>query len=290
MIKSLRHFEAVIGYKTSQIDNVISNLEKYYNIFPLQKKSGKIRMITSSESVLRDLHDRLNNRIFSHINLPYFITGSVKERSAVLNAKYHSGKKYHFQTDLVSYFNFISNKFVYATLVELGLSADVASYITKLTTYKGHLPQGAPTSPFLCNIVGLKIFDYDIIEFCKQKNLVYTRYIDDLTFSADHDLKEYIPELLKIIIDKDFLYNHKKTLYKIGSIPVTGVLTTCNGLKETHELIAKIEQEIDPDKMKGMVNYAEQIKKVNKGVSLKRYIELYPELSFPEKIIVKHKK
>lgn len=288
MIKSLRHFEAVIGYKLYQIDAVIKNLAKYYNTFSRLKKSGKSREFNSSESILRDLHNRINDRIFSKVNLPHFITGSVKKRSAVLNAKYHSGLKYHFQTDLVGYFEFVNNKIVYSTLVELGFSADVASYITKLTTYKGHLPQGVPTSPFLCNIIGLLLIDYDFIEFCKNKGIVYTRYIDDLTFSSNHDLREYAPNILEMILAKDFLYSHRKTLHKIGSVSITGVLTTCNGLKESEELIQKMEQELDPDKKKGMVNYVGQIRRMNKSGGVKQFIKNYPELSYPEKIIFEH--
>lgn len=288
MIKSLRHFEIVIGYNVSQMDAVITQLGKYYNTFQKVKKSGKKREFNSSESILRELHNRISDRIFSCVTLPYFITGSVKERSAVINAKFHSGKKYHFQTDLVGYFDFVSNKLVYSALRELGFSADVASYITKFTTYKGHLPQGVPTSPFLSNLVGLMIIDNDILEFCRNKGIIYTRYIDDLTFSSDSDLKEYIPYLLNLIAEKCFLYSHRKTLYKVGDVSVTGVLTTCNGLKETQELTSKLEEESNIDKKKGMENYVEQIKKVNKRISLKHLIQKFPELSFPDKIPVKH--
>ena len=77
---------------------------------------------------------------------------------------------------------------VYNTLVEKGFSPDVASVITKLTTFKGHLPQGAPTSTTLANLVflptGLKLN-----EIAKQHNLRFTIFVDDVTFSSHNDFK-----------------------------------------------------------------------------------------------------
>ncbi|RFS23927.1 RNA-directed DNA polymerase [Chitinophaga silvatica] len=290
MIKSLRHLEAVIGYKLKDIDAVLDNLHKYYNSFSRTKKSGKKRDIDSSENILRDLHNRINDRIFSQISLPYHVTGSVKYRSAVLNAKYHSGKKYHFQTDLVGYFQFVSNRLVYSTLVSFGFSADVASYITKITTYKGHVPQGVPTSPFLCNVVGLRILDGEILEFCKSRSIIYTRYIDDLTFSSDVDIKDFIPDILQIINNKNFLYSHRKTIYKAGDIVVTGVLTTCNGLKMPERLIEKMSNEVDIIKRKGYENFANQIQRIHKLGTLNAIVDRQRELVFPGRLKDRKKK
>ena len=61
---------------------------------------------------------------------------------------------------------------------------DVATVIAQLTCYEGVLPQGAPTSPIISNLI-CQILDYKIIELCQEYHLTYTRYADDLTFSTN---------------------------------------------------------------------------------------------------------
>ena len=61
----------------------------------------------------------------------------------------------------------------------------VATLIAQLTCYNGKLPQGAPTSPIISNLI-CQILDYKIIILCKKYRLTYTRYADDLTFSTNN--------------------------------------------------------------------------------------------------------
>ena len=70
----------------------------------------------------------------------------------------------------------------------------MAFYLASLCSYEGALPQGAPTSPYLSNIIA-KQLDKRLIGLSQRYNLRYTRYADDLTFSGDSiptKLLEYI--------------------------------------------------------------------------------------------------
>ncbi|WP_332096504.1 reverse transcriptase domain-containing protein [Mammaliicoccus vitulinus] len=92
---------------------------------------------------------------------------------------------------------------------------EVALIIAQLTCYKGVLPQGAPTSPIISNLIG-RIMDLRLLKICKKYKLNYTRYADDLTFSTNDDsfieLNDKIIEDIKTEIRKSgFKVNDKKT-------------------------------------------------------------------------------
>lgn len=72
---------------------------------------------------------------------------------------------------------------VYQLFIESGYSESVAMMLTNLCCLEGSLPQGAPTSAALSNIL-MKDFDYKIGDFCKMFKIRFTRYADDMTFSG----------------------------------------------------------------------------------------------------------
>lgn len=289
MIRSTRHFYATIGYSKQDIAVVLSDLNKGYYEFAEEKSNGRLRIYEPSQCSLKDIHNRLVSRVFSNVQFPFYITGSVKKRSSTINGKFHSGKKYHFKTDLSNYFGFVNNRMVYAALMKLGLSADVASLITKLTTHKGHLPQGAPTSPFLANIVGYGI-DKCILELCKSQGITYTRYVDDIVLSSDSDFKNLVPDILRVITEKGFLYSQKKTKYKLGTIEVTGVDAGCNGLQPKERTLEKLNNVIEPSSKKGLEAFSTYVKKINDFYDLGKFKSQTQNLEFPQTLQINRPK
>ncbi len=171
---------------------------------------------------------------------------------------------YKFQTDIVSFFSFVTNKAVYSGLVEQGFSPKVSHYITKLTTSEGQLPQGTPTSSYLANIVGLG-FDKKLLEICNENNITYTRYVDDLTFSAKQDFQELVMKFIEIINDNGFRISNRKTVYKKGGLEITGCWTVGNKLMPTKKQVQKYN---DPQtsklSKKGMQNHFLTLKENSK--------------------------
>ena len=154
---------------------------------------------------------------------------------------------------------------VYKTLVEKGFSPDVASVITKLTTFKGHLPQGAPTSTTLANLVflptGLKLN-----EIAKQHNLRFTIFVDDVTFSSHNDFKHLTDNIISIIYEDGFKISRGKTTYKSdtsGKVEITGVAKYNNTLGITAKLRKKLSDtsQMKPESISGLISYAKRIKK-----------------------------
>ena len=150
--------------------------------------------------------------------------------------------------------------------VRNGFSPDVASLLTKLTTYKGHLPQGAPTSTTIANLVFVPA-GLEILAIAEREGLRFTTFVDDVTISSQRDFKQVVPEILVIITSHGFRISRGKTTYKSGTTDVTGVSMLNNSLSPTDKLKKRIDAEEDKTTphVKGMLNYAKRIKKVSNG-------------------------
>jgi RNA-directed DNA polymerase len=214
---------------------------------------------------LKIIQKQIKDRILSLIELPENVHGGVKKRSNITNAKPHQGKKYKLTTDLQDFYPSIKAKKIYDTFIELGFNAQCAFYITRLTTWKGELPQGTPTSTHISNIVFLKT-DYQLIELCKAHNITYTRYIDDLTFSSQSDFQNVIGEILDIVLQSGLKISRRKTFYN-GSQTVTGIKIYLHKIDAPEKIITKVkEEETLPDgTVKPYTNYRNNILKTNKG-------------------------
>ena len=154
----------------------------------------------------------------------------VPGRGAVRGAKEHRGRSFHFATDLREFFPSIGSKRLRRALFSLGATPQVARLITDLGTLHGRLPQGAPTSGDLASLA-FRPADLDLLVFCRERHLVYTRYADDLTVSGVHDFQSEVLELLNIVRSHRFRVRHDKTGYKRGPIEVTGVQIRQNVLR-----------------------------------------------------------
>lgn len=259
MIGKESTFYNVIGSSKKEIENIGRNIERFYYRKEEPKKDqfgnprfkdGKpeIRILYPSKGRLKTLQKIINSRILSRINFPSVIHGSVKEKNCISNARAHQGNKYFLLTDLRNYFPSIHFTIVYEQLVEQGFSPVVANQITRLVTFNKCIPQGAPTSPFISNLVFLPQ-DIQLVNICMEQGLTYTRYIDDLTFSGKEFIdNRIIQKLLDVIRKSPFQYHHQKTKTSIGITEITGVLTKNNNLDaptRKYEKLANLDSESD---------------------------------------------
>lgn len=144
------------------------------------------------------------NKIY---NPPISATGFIKGRGIKCNAEKHLAKKYILSIDLNNFFETITNNMVVEVLKEYGFPNETALNISKIVTVDGKLIQGFHTSPTLANMIFKKL---DLIFENLDKNIEYSRYADDLTFSSESEII-CLPEITKIIEDFGFKINDKKT-------------------------------------------------------------------------------
>lgn len=259
MIRSFNHLKGVLGYSVDELEAVLSNKTK--NSYHFKQSKGmvkgveKFRHFNPSRRTLRDVQNRIKDRIFRQIALPDHVHGCVTKKGNITNSRVHQGKHYKLHTDLKSYFDFVTNRAVNQSLLKLGFSPDVANLLTRLTTFEGHLAQGPPTSPFLANIAALEM-DNELLDLCRQHEIFYTRFVDDLCFSSQADFKELIPQIVAIINKYGFFIGYKKTKYKEGRIEITGVNIGQNNLLPTKKQIEKFSDPATPEwTRKGLAIY-----------------------------------
>lgn len=274
-IKTIKHLAFILKLNTEELLHLSTNVDNYYYTkkeLKLDKfknpklKNGEpvFRTLNPSKNILKIVQSRIHNNIISKIELPDYAFGAVRGRDNVKNASKHKGKKYNFTTDLSNYFPSIFNKQVFEMFVYYDFSPTVARILTKLTTYKGRLPQGAPTSPTISNLVFVKT-GLKLQSIAEKYNLIFTSFIDDLTFSSKVDFKENIPEIIETIQNDGFIISHQKTFYKTYRPTVTGIVVTNNYLFLTESFKEKLNdlENKTPEQRFGLKNYAKKVKNAN---------------------------
>jgi len=276
MIKSIKHLAYALKVDFKEIQSIIQNIDNHYRekiIIKLDKfgkpkldKTGKPkqRIINPSINRLKVIQKRIQKNILLKIDLPNYAFGAVKGKDNVDNAKQHQGKKYKFTTDLKDFFPSITNKAVNEMFVSQGFSHQVSSLLTKLTTFKGKIPQGAPTSSTLANLVFMKTGDI-LFEYAQQNNMIFTSFVDDMTFSAANNFKEKVPKILEIIT-REYKISHKKTNYSRNP-NITGLHPMNNHLKLPKSFMDKLEstEERTPEQKAGLLMYKEKVDRANYG-------------------------
>ena len=142
------------------------------------------------------------------------------------NAERHKKNIFLLEMDITNFFGTITEQQVYTLFCNIGYNSKVAGILANLCTYNNYLPQGAVTSPYVANLVCYHM-DARINGYCSRKDIVYTRYADDLTFSSDNRLLlNKIEKFIKYIVkDEGFTINDKKTRYLSNDVKktVTGI-------------------------------------------------------------------
>jgi len=156
--------------------------EYYYNRFAIPKKRGGVREIDAPSDALKSLQRRILHRLLNPLPARSEATGFVRGRSIVHNAQPHTGMDVVINIDLEDFFPSISAERVRKSLVACGWSQSSADILTHICTHEGRLPQGAPTSPALSNLV-TRLLDARLTGLVRRYDGHYTRYADDLTFS-----------------------------------------------------------------------------------------------------------
>lgn len=276
-----------------------------YLVFPIKKKSGKLRWITSpTENLKRAQYDILNNLVY--LCQPHFsAVGFIKDKSVINGAEAHLGSKALVTVDIKDFFPSIKkNRVKYALYVclitlykELKLDIDrkqmarVIEVLTPLVTYKGGLPQGAPTSPAISNIA-FYYMDNNLYQRAYRWKGVYTRYADDITMSFKDpslDLQNAIRVIKRELRPYDLKINPGKTRMQRRHVrmSVTGIVINdklsvpkwkwknfrakLHNLEKSQKLLTKKEyqqiqgyanwlNQLDPKKGK---KYVDQLKRLN---------------------------
>ena len=200
----------------------------------ITKKNGGTRQLNIPPNSAKILQKKLSDILYDIYIPPKPVHGFIQSQNAntkniITNASQHVKKEVVINVDIDSFFNSINFGRVRGLFMSkpFNINPVIATKIAQLTTYENKLPQGAPTSPIISNLICKKM-DHNFIKLAKKYKLTYTRYADDISFSSRQkniNTKKILNEIEKIINNNGFKVNTLKTRvqYSYQSQIVTGL-------------------------------------------------------------------
>lgn len=200
---------------TSLINYILARKDSYYRNFRVKKKNDTYRYINEPLNQLFTIQKEFSQFLLINRAKNDHSHGFELNKSIITNANKHVNKKIVLNIDLEDFFSNISTSRIGKLLLEkFNISEVEAIKIADLLTYKNSLPQGSPSSPVLSNLICEQL-DYELHKYCKQFNITYTRYADDMSFSFNFNKLPIIQvkNIIFIIEQNNFKINKKKYRY-----------------------------------------------------------------------------
>lgn len=215
-IHSLGHLAHCSRVNFHYLRNVVKRRGLPYEIFSVPKRSGGHRYLASPEKPLKQVQQWINKYILSS-NIPHWRCFSYKSGVSIIDAaKEHCSSKWLIKIDIENFFDSVNEVSVYKLFRGMGYCSLVSFELARLCTFVpahvsknhfkrsllyntssddlpypkkgikflGRLPQGAPSSPSISNLV-FEPIDIVLQNYAEHNDLVYSRYADDICFSSD---------------------------------------------------------------------------------------------------------
>lgn len=288
IIFNLNHFSKInhvsVKYLISSINRHMEHIN--YHLFSVRKRSGGKRYIHAPTKRIRSIQTFINKYILSNI-CPHPRSFAYSKLGGIVRcAEQHLGARWLFQFDLKDFFYSISEYSVYKIFRDIGYTKKLSFEFARLCTttllpphlYKkyiinsqldctadndfrqgnrlyaspvvGVLPQGAPSSPMLSNLAAYSL-DNILHSYATEHQMVYTRYADDITFSAysipkSMTISSIINDIKFLIRNENFQENKDKIhVARPGSRKlVLGLLVDGNKLRVSKEMFKRISRKI----------------------------------------------
>ncbi|MDE0131113.1 MAG: reverse transcriptase domain-containing protein [bacterium] len=186
-LQSTRDIAAILEVSLNDLNYWIYRTpenHRYQSLY-IPKKNGQVRSLHAPNTNIKILQQKLN-QVFQSVYRPKpSVHGFARERSVRTNADSHCDKRWVFNVDLKDFFHTIHFGRVRGMLMakHYNLPTKVATVLAHISCFRGVLPQGAPTSPVLSNMICAQM-DSQLQTLARTHQSTYTRYADDITFST----------------------------------------------------------------------------------------------------------
>jgi RNA-directed DNA polymerase len=229
-----------LGLSAAELKKIWWFRGRMYTQFDVAKRHGKTRVITAPDARLKMLQRKIASLLDKIYRPRHTVHGYVQGRSVKSNASAHLRSKFIMNLDVSGFFPSISERRVSGLFEALGIDDRVAQILARICCNQSGLPQGAPSSPVISNMICFRM-DKELQAIAKEGHCIYTRYADDITFSSYQPLTSlfegplppvgnFSPELLKMKLQgafnsNGFVINPEKAHYadKHSRRTVTGL-------------------------------------------------------------------
>ena len=248
--------EVAVLLQTSPSKIKLCSLQPRYNIYTISKGNGKTRLIEDPGQPLKGLLKKLNGYLQAcyYVQRPAAVHGfsisasNEEERGIISNAGVHMGKPWLLNIDFRDFFHTVLSDTVLSIWQKhfRKFKKQLPEVLTSLTCFHNRLPMGSPTSPVLSNFAALAM-DEELMQLCANMGITYSRFADDCSFSARHEIDNKTVQLLRDVITAHrFMINEEK-LKLFGPDDekiVTGIIVEEKRLKLPEIFIQQLQQEI----------------------------------------------
>ena len=168
---------------------VSNSLPAHYRRVSIPKRDGGVRQLLVPDEVLKHIQRQIAQKLLIFMEVSCCATAYRPGGGAVRNAACHVGRREILRLDIRHFFDSVRYTAVKEAAFPARIYAEPLRVLLTLLCYYGDgLPQGAPSSPAIANLV-LRDFDRTMYGWCREREITYTRYCDDLTFSGDRSLE-----------------------------------------------------------------------------------------------------
>lgn len=291
-ILTLRHLAHLTGADYSYLRQIITRDRDGYRTFQVRKRGGGSRHIAVPEPTLAEVQSWLQKKVLSKETPHSASMAYARECSPARCAERHLGARWLIKVDIHDFFESLSERGAYFVFRRCGYQPLVAFQLARLCTrtstgasaeeprwqptrrargviraYRhrlmGHLPQGAPTSPMLSNLICVAL-DERLQAMADEAGLVYTRYSDDMVFSTAGDFDRrraliVVANVRRILLAFDLQLHRKKvTIAPPGARKIVlGLLVDGDALKLTSELRRRISDHVRGVERFGLAEHAQ---------------------------------
>lgn len=210
--RELSSLENDLGYSAKMMYSLSNSIRTHYHEASIPKGNGEYRKLYVPDEELKLLQKRIADIILARVEISPYATAYRVGGSPLKNAAPHVGHELLLKLDIRHFFDKITYALVRTYAFPSNVFSDSNStLLATLCCYRDCLPQGAPSSPAISNII-MRDFDNVVGAWCSERNITYTRYCDDLTFSGlfePSSVKQFVSDELHKM---GFFLNEKKTV------------------------------------------------------------------------------
>jgi len=154
-VSDINQLCSILNISIKQLHYILFVKKKRYKMFEIAKKSGGKRTILAPSEDLKSIQRRLAHLLYSCYEFLDVQHGFIKSKSCVTNACSHISKRFVLNIDLKDFFDTIHFGRIQGLFMNkpFNFNRNLATILAKLVCEDGKLPQGAPTSPVLSNII-----------------------------------------------------------------------------------------------------------------------------------------
>ena len=187
------------------------HIGKHYARAVIPKRDGSARHLLVPDPLLKQVQKNILHHVLAEMPVSPHATAYHPKANVFANARPHLRQPQVLRLDIEDFFGTITFPMVYnQAFPYVYFPPSVRTLLTHLCCYRDYLPQGAPTSAAISNLV-LKPFDDHMGRWCSERGITYTRYCDDMVFSGDLDAHAVKNKVQNFLQAMGFSLNLKKT-------------------------------------------------------------------------------